>query len=147
MFNGGYSADRFSPLKQITTKNVDSLVQVGRYELPETTSFQAGPVVVKNRLYVTTATATYALDARTGKLLWIQKYNPKSFGIGTPVRGLAYADGRLYRGTPDAHVLALDAKTGKVIWDVVAAKAENGEYFTAAPLVWKGSIFLGTAGI
>jgi alcohol dehydrogenase (cytochrome c) len=146
MFNGGYSADRFSPLKQITTKNVDSLVQVGRYELPETTSFQAGPVVVKNRLYVTTATATYALDARTGKLLWIQKYNPKSFGIGTPVRGLAYADGRLYRGTPDAHVLALDAKTGKVIWDVVAAKAENGEYFTAAPLVWKGSIFLGTAG-
>jgi len=146
MFNGSYSADRFSSLKQITTENVDSLVQVGRCELPETTSFQAGPVVVNNRLYVTTATATYALDARTGKLLWTHKYTPKSFGIGTPVRGVAYADGRLFRGTPDAHLLALDAKTGKVIWDVVGANAEVGEYYTAAPIVRKGSIFLGTSG-
>lgn len=146
MFNGSYSADRFSTLKQITTKNVDSLVQVGRYELPETTSFQAGPVVVKGRLYVTTATATYAMDARTGKLFWSHKYTPKSLGIGTPVRGLAYVAGRLYRGTPDAHLLSLDAKTGKIIWDVVGANAEVGEYFTAAPIVWKGTIFLGTSG-
>lgn len=146
MFNGSYSADRYSPLKQITTKNVDSLVQVGRYELPETTSFQAGPVVVNRSLYVTTATATYAVDARTGKLLWTQKYSPKSLGIGTPVRGVAYADGKLFRGTPDAHLLALDAKTGKVIWDVVGANAEVGEYYTAAPIVWKGMIFLGSSG-
>ncbi len=146
MFNGGYSADRYSPLKQITTENVDSLVQVGRYQLPETTSFQAGPVVVNDRLFVTTATATYAIDAKKGELLWTQKYTPKSFGIGTPVRGVAYADGKLYRGTPDAHLLALDASTGNVIWDVGGANAEAGEYYTAAPIVWNENIFLGTSG-
>ena len=146
MFNGSYSADRYSPLKQITTKNVDSLTQMGRYELPETTSFQAGPVVVNHSLYVTTATGTYAVDARNGKLLWTHKYSPKSLGIGTPVRGVAYADGKLFRGTPDGHLLSLDAKTGKLIWDVVGADAEAGEYYTAAPIVWKGMIFLGSSG-
>jgi alcohol dehydrogenase (cytochrome c) len=97
-------------------------------------------------MFVTTATTTYALDARNGMLLWTQKYVPKSMGLGTPVRGLAYDNGRLYRGTPDARLLALDAKTGKVIWDVAAGDLAKGEYFTAAPLAWKGLIYIGTAG-
>jgi len=41
-FNGGYSADRYSPLQQITPQNVNSLRQVGTYQLPETTSFPGG---------------------------------------------------------------------------------------------------------
>jgi len=145
-FNGDYSANRFSTLRQITTRNVKSLRQVGRYQLPETTSFQAGPVMVGNTIYVTTATATYAMDARSGKLRWSNKYTPKSMGLGTPVRGVAYANGWLYRGTPDARLMALDAKTGKVIYNVQAASMAKGEYFTAAPIAWKGLIFLGTSG-
>ena len=104
MYNGGYTGDRFSSLKEITKENVGSLVEVARQELPETTSFQTGPVVMGNAMYVTTATATYAIHAVTGKLLWTQKYPAKSLGLGTPVRGVAYSDGRLYRGTPDAHL-------------------------------------------
>ena len=68
MYNGSYAADRFSPLQQITAANVSSLVQVGRYELPETTSFQAGPLVIGDTMFVTTATSTYAMDARRGTL-------------------------------------------------------------------------------
>ena len=146
MYNGGYAADRFSSLKQITKENVSNLVEVARQELPETTSFQTGPVVVGSTMYVTTATATYAIHAVTGKLLWTQKYPAKSLGLGTPVRGVAYSEGKLYRGTPDAHVLALDAKTGKVLWDVAAGDASKGEYFTVAPLVWEGRIYIGTSG-
>ena len=146
MYNGGYAGDRFSSLKQITKENVGNLVEVARQELPETTSFQTGPVVVGNMMYVTTATATYAINAVTGKLLWTQKYAAKSLGLGTPVRGVAYSDGRLYRGTPDAHALALDAKTGRVIWDVAAGDAAKGEYFTVAPLVWEGRLYIGTSG-
>ncbi|HEY3269492.1 MAG TPA: PQQ-binding-like beta-propeller repeat protein [Armatimonadota bacterium] len=146
MFNGGYSAERYSPLKQITTKNVKSLRKVARYQLPETTSFQAGPVVVGQTIYVTTATATYALDARTGTPRWSRKITPKSLGLGTPVRGVAYANGRLFRGTPDARVVALDAKTGKVIWNVAGASMAKGEYFTMAPLVWNGLVFIGSSG-
>ena len=55
-FNGSYSADRFSPLKEITTRNVKSLRQVASYQLPETTSFQAGPVMVgTGRAFTVTA--------------------------------------------------------------------------------------------
>jgi len=145
-FNGGYSAERFSWLGQITTQNVKTLRQVARCQLPETTSFQAGPVMVRDTLYVTTATATYALDARSGELRWSSKYQPKSMGLGTPVRGVAYSGGRLYRGTPDARLLCMDAKTGKVLWDVEGGDMSKGEYFTAVPVVWKGLVYLGTAG-
>jgi alcohol dehydrogenase (cytochrome c) len=58
MYNGNYNADRFSPLSQITRENVNSITEVGRYELPETTSFQTGPVVINGVLFVTTATGT-----------------------------------------------------------------------------------------
>jgi alcohol dehydrogenase (cytochrome c) len=62
------------------------------------------------------------------------------------VRGAAYFDGNLYRGTPDAHLLALDAKSGKVLWDVEAFDTSKGEYIAAAPIVWQGRIYLGNAG-
>lgn len=146
MYNGNYSADRFSPLKQITRDNVNSLSEVGRYQLPETTSFQSGPVVVGDAMFVTTATSTYAVNAVTGKLRWSHKYPARSLGLGTPVRGVAYSEGRLYRGTPDAHLIALDAGTGKVIWDVEAFDTAKGEYLTAVPVIWDGRLYIGNSG-
>ncbi len=145
-YNGGYDATRYSPLSHINTGNVASLVEAARFRLPETTAFQSGPVLIDGTMYVTTATSTYAIDARTAEQRWIQRYEPKSLGIGTPVRGVGYADGRLFRGTPDGHLLALDARTGNVIWDVVGADATIGEYYTAAPIVWEGRVYMANSG-
>ncbi|HEY3267656.1 MAG TPA: PQQ-binding-like beta-propeller repeat protein [Armatimonadota bacterium] len=146
MYNGDYGATRFSPLRQITTRNVVRLQRVARYKLPEITSFQSGPVVVGRTLYVTSALHTYAIDAVTGRLLWHNKYAATSMGLGTPVRGVAYASGRLFRGTPDGHLLALNARTGRVIWNVSMGDPKRGEYFTVAPIVWRGRGFIGTSG-
>ena len=145
-YNGGYDATRYSSLSRINTGNVASLTEVARFKLPETTAFQSGPVLVDGTMYVTTANNTYAFDPRTGEQRWIQRFDPKSAGIGTPVRGVGYADGRLFRGTPDGHLLALDAKTGVVIWDVVGADATIGEYYTAAPVVWEGRVYMANSG-
>lgn len=145
-YNGGYDATRYSFLSQINTSNVASLAEVARFKLPETTSFQSGPVLIDGTLHVTTATSTYAIDARTGEQRWVHHFEPKSFGIGTPVRGVGYGDGRLFRGTPDGHLLALDAKTGKVIWDVIGSDATIGEYYTAAPIVWEGRVYMANSG-
>jgi len=146
MYNGSYGADRYSPLKQITRENVALLEETGRAVLPETTSFQSGPIVVGDMLFVTTATSTYAVNATTGKLVWTQKYSPKSMGLGTPVRGAAYYEGHLYRGTPDAHLISLDVKTGNIQWDIEAFDTSKGEYIAAAPLVWRDRIYIGNAG-
>jgi glucose dehydrogenase len=112
-YNGGYDATRFSSLTRINTGNVASLAEVARFHIPETTAFQSGPVLIDGTMYVTTATNTYAIDARTGEQRWAQHFEPKSLGIGTPVRGVGYGNGRLFRGTPDGHLLALDAKTAR----------------------------------
>jgi alcohol dehydrogenase (cytochrome c) len=145
-YNGGYDATRFSPLTQIDTKNVAKLREVGRLKIPETLSFQCGPVVVGDTMYVTTVKSTYAVDARTGEQRWVRTIEPETHMIGTPVRGVAYADGRLFRGTMDGHVLALDAKTGDVVWDMPEVDYKAGEYYTAAPVVWNGMVFVGNSG-
>ena len=44
-----------------------------------------------------------------------QSSRPSPLGVQ---RGFAYLDGRLFRGTSDAHVLALDAADGHTLWDV-----------------------------
>ena len=70
-FNGEYDATRFSPLTQIDAKNVGTMVEVARFKIPETLSFQCGPVVVGDTMYITTVTSTYAIDARTGEQRWV----------------------------------------------------------------------------
>ena len=145
-YNGGYNATRFSPVTKINTANVASLTEVARFKLPETLAFQSGPVLINGTMYVTTATNTYAIDARTAQQQWSHHFDAKSMGLGTPVRGVGYADGRLFRGTPDGHVIALDANTGKVIWDVVGADATRGEYYTVAPVVWEGRVYIANSG-
>ena len=146
-YNGGYDATRFSPLTQINTENIARLKEVARFKIPETLSFQSGPVVVGDTMFVTTRENTYAIDARTGVQRWLRYHelkHPESPGrLG---RGVAYADGRVFRGLVDGHVVAIDAKTGDIIWDVVGADVDAGEFYTAAPIVWEGRVYLGNAG-
>lgn len=58
----------------------------------------------------------YALDARTGKELWVYHFP------GEAMPTAAYEDGSLYLGTGDGHVYKLDAQTGKPQWvsDIVS---------------------------
>jgi alcohol dehydrogenase (cytochrome c) len=139
-------ATRFSPLTQINTKNVAKLKEVARFKIPETLSFQCGPVVVGDTMFIATVRSTYAIAARTGKQRWVRTMNSATQMIGTPVRGVAYAGGRLFRGTMDGHILALDAKTGDVIWDVTSVDPKTGEYYTAVPAVWNGLVLIGNSG-
>jgi hypothetical protein len=52
----------------------------------------------------------------------------------------------VFRGLTDGHVLAMNASTGDVIWDVIGADSKAGEFYTAAPAVWEGRLYLGNAG-
>ena len=68
-------------------------------------------------LYFTTATDTLAVDATNCKLRWRHHYVTED-PSGTPLkvnRGLAHANGILYRGTLDSRLLAIDLVTGKTV--------------------------------
>lgn len=119
---------RYSPLKQINTRNVTKLRRAWTYHTGETgRQFESTPIVVGNRMYVSTQLSRIiALEPETGKEIW--SYDPKA-RRPREHRGVAYWPGddqippRIIFGTGDGRLIALDAKTGKKI----ASFGDNGE--------------------
>jgi len=144
-YNGDFTAIRYSSLTQITPHNVESIVRTGEYTITDTVPFQTGPVMIGKTLYFSTGFNTYAVDAITGKIIWLYKFKGKGALLDNS-RGVAYDKGKIFRSTLDGHALALDAKTGKVLWDVVAGNTALGEYCCAACQVWEGKVYVSTAG-
>ncbi|MET0361056.1 MAG: PQQ-binding-like beta-propeller repeat protein, partial [Sphingobium sp.] len=67
-----YSEQRFSPLDDISAGNVGTLGVAWTYDMREGRGVEATPLVVNGTMYVTSAwSVVYALDARTGKELWV----------------------------------------------------------------------------
>ncbi|MGC1460314.1 MAG: PQQ-binding-like beta-propeller repeat protein [Steroidobacteraceae bacterium] len=145
-YNRTLAGDRYSPLVQITTANVGQLKLRCAFTLPEVVSFQTGPLVVNGTMYFTSFEGSYAIDAATCKEKW-SRHDKSAGPPGLAVnRGFAYLDGRLYRGTADAHVIALDAADGHVLWDRVLPVAGPGISIPMAPIAAKGRIYVGNAG-
>ena len=77
---------RFSPLDQINTSNIQLLQRAWTYVLPPTpnsgiAAFEATPLMVDGVLYFTTSTSqVMAVDAETGKQLWVFDPDPKESG-------------------------------------------------------------------
>src|ERR1700733_14424102 len=53
---------RYSPLTQITTKNVSQLVKSCAYSFPDKEPSQTAPIVAAGKMYLTTAHYTVAVD-------------------------------------------------------------------------------------
>ena len=127
----GYNNQRYSPLKQINTGNVAKLVPVWAYSLNNTQSHESQPIVYQGLMYVTTHDATVAIDAVTGKQVWrtpveLPQDVFKYACCGILNRGVAIYDGKIYRTTLDAQVVALDARTGKQIWKSKVVDYQDG---------------------
>ncbi|MBR1203795.1 MULTISPECIES: methanol/ethanol family PQQ-dependent dehydrogenase [unclassified Bradyrhizobium] len=147
----GYNLQRFSTLNQINKDTVKNLVPVWNYSLNDDRSEESQPLVYQGVLYVTTHNATMAIDAKTGKQIWKTKVEypaetPRIVCCGIINRGAALYDGKLFRTTLDANVIALDAKTGKELWREKAADIKEGYSMTVAPLVADGVVITGISG-
>ena len=147
----GYNNQRYSPLKQINAKNAAKLRPVWAYSLNNPQGQESQPIVHNGVMYVTTHNTTVALDPATGKQIWKQEIELpqdvfKMACCGILNRGAAIYDGKLFRSTLDAHVVAMDAKTGKQLWKSKAADYQNGQAMTSAPLIANGVVLTGIAG-
>ncbi|WP_315756263.1 MULTISPECIES: methanol/ethanol family PQQ-dependent dehydrogenase [unclassified Bradyrhizobium] len=147
----GYNLQRFSPLTQINKDNAKNLVPVWNYSFADDRSEESQPLVYQGVLYVTTHNATMAVDAKTGKQIWKSKIDypaetPRVVCCGIINRGAALYDGKVFRTTLDANVIALDAKTGKELWRQKAADIKEGYSMTVAPLVADGVVLTGISG-
>lgn len=145
-YNRDYQGRRWSNLDQIDRRNVGRLAPVCLFQPAEGGSFETSPIVDGDRLYLTTAHNTYAVDATNCRKLWEHVYVPPG-AEGLPVnRGVALYRGKVLRGTPDGHVIALDAATGALLWDVWVANSAHGYNINGAPAVFGGKVFVGQGG-
>jgi len=148
-----YKEQRFSPLEQIDRSNVSSLGLAWHFDADYTRGIEATPIVVDGIMYVTGSwSVVYALDAKTGKLLWkFDPQVPKSVGASTCCdvvnRGVAVYEGKVIFGALDTRLFALDAKTGAKLWETLTADRTKGDYtMTGAPRVANGRVFIGNGG-
>jgi alcohol dehydrogenase (cytochrome c) len=147
----GYNNQRYSPLRAINKGNVGKLAPLWNYSLNNPQGQESQPIVYQGVMYVTTHTSTVAVDALTGRQVWKHEleYAADVFKMaccGLLNRGAALYNGKIYRTTLDAHVLALDAKTGKQLWKTKVIDYKLGHAMTGAPLVANGVLMTGIAG-
>src|SRR5688572_13765062 len=147
----GYNHNRYSPLDQVNKGNVKRLVPVWNVSLDNELGEQAQPLVYDGVMYVSNARWTYAIDAVTGKMIWrtAVKFDPDTPRVvccGNSNKGVALYDGKVFRTTLDAHVIALDQKTGKELWKQKVAEWKEGYSLTVAPLVANGVVITGCSG-
>jgi alcohol dehydrogenase (cytochrome c) len=145
-YNNTYDGQRYSPLTAINRKNVAQIKQACEVALGDDGAFQSGLVVVGNSLFAATAHTVIAVDATNCTVQWRYVYTPEEDEVYSVNRGVAYADGRLFRGTGDGRIVAIDAKTGKEVWRVKAGDPKLGEFFSQAPVAWNGMVLTGAAG-
>jgi quinohemoprotein ethanol dehydrogenase len=148
-----YREQRFSPLKQIDRDSVGKLGLAWYFDADYTRGIEATPIVVDGIMYVTGSwSVVYALDAKTGQLLWkFDPQVPKAVGASTCCdvvnRGVAVYEGKVIFGALDTRLFALDAKTGAKIWETLTADRSQGDYtVTGAPRVANGRVFIGNGG-
>lgn len=147
----GYDQKRYSPLRQINASNVKRLVPVWNATLSNLLGEQAQPLVYNDVMYVTNAAWTFAIDVATGKQIWrtavgYDADTPRVVCCGVSNKGPAIYNGKLYRTTLDAHVVALDMKTGKQVWKEKFAEWKEGYSSIAAPLIANGVLITGMSG-
>ena len=144
-YHGDYSGRRHSSLTQINAQNVPQLGLAWAFQTAQLAPFKCSPLLVNGIIYVTVPDNIWAVDARSGHLIWRYTYPPnKGSHIGH--RGVGMYKDWLFFMTPDSHLVSLNAKDGKVRWDVVVADYKKGYWTTLAPLIVGNHVLVGVSG-
>ncbi|GKQ53188.1 pyrroloquinoline quinone-dependent dehydrogenase [Bradyrhizobium sp. Ce-3] len=169
-WGGDRGGQRFSPLTQITSDNVGTLVRGWEFrtgdldtrppDVMKRTKFEVTPLFVEDSLiFCTPFNEVIALDPGTGAQKW--RFDPRISMRHRPAnrfvcRGVAHwtddraADGaacksRIFAGTNDTRLIALDARTGKPCADF----GDHGEIKIDAgmKLEWPGEFQITSAPV
>ena len=149
---GSYAQQQFSPLREITDKNVGNTgLRLGN-GVQEPMGLVAEPMVVDGIIYLSAPRSiVYAIDAATGKVIWT--FDPKvrlDFGVESSSsaranRGVAVWAGKCMSGPAMAvssrSTLQRVDRSGRAR---CAIRSQSG--VTGAPRVARGKVFIGYSG-
>src|SRR5262245_54500222 len=150
-YHGHLSGNRFSPLDQVNTANVQNLVPKWMFTVRGAPrELQVTPLVAGGVIYVTSVNEAFAIDAQSGREIWHYS-RPRTPGLAGDAasginRGVALFGDRGFMVTANAHLIALNRRTGALIWDVEMADARENYGATSAPLVVNDLVVSGVSG-
>lgn len=159
MYNGDYTARRFSTLKDINDSNVQDLSLEWTAQITGGTPTASiggrgagvarvggSPLMVNGILYMTANDNAWAVDARNGRTLW--HYYRESTGDEprTANKGFGMYGNWLYFITRDNFLVSLDATTGKQRWILPVSDPKQFYFSTMAPVAIGNHIIVGTGG-
>jgi alcohol dehydrogenase (cytochrome c) len=149
MIRRSYNGWGYSPLAQISARNVKLLAPAWVFSTGVNNGHEATPLVNNGVMFVATpGNQVIALDAATGALLWrYRRQIPEGTLMLHPTsRGVALFGDKVFFAAGDAVLVALDARTGKEVWTTKVADNKSGYYMTLAPLVADGKVMIGASG-
>ncbi|HLV87634.1 MAG TPA: PQQ-dependent dehydrogenase, methanol/ethanol family [Candidatus Sulfotelmatobacter sp.] len=149
-YNGDYTGRRYSSLTGLDTQNISRLRPEWVFHVRNSDALEVTPVVYEGIMFVTSANDAFALDARSGRVIW---HYARSITEGLiddasqhHNRGVGLWHSRVYMETDNAHLLCLDARSGHLLWDVPYTDGSPNYGATSAPLVVKDKVIVGTSG-
>src|SRR3984893_210687 len=149
-YNGDDSGRRYSSLSEINKNNLAQLRAAWVFHAHNSSRLEVTPVVAYGMMFVTASNDAFALDSRSGRVVWHHS-RPNAEGLIDDAsrhitRGVGLWRNRLYMETDNAHLLCLDARSGNLIWDVAYADWNKNYGATSAPLIVKDKVLVGTSG-
>jgi quinohemoprotein ethanol dehydrogenase len=149
---GGYDEQRFSPLIQVSDKNIGNLGLAWFADIDTARGQEATPLMHAGTLYVSTAwSKVKAYDAKTGVLKW--SYDPEvpretliRVCCDAVNRGVALYGDKVYVGALDGRLIAIDSETGREVWSKMTVPDQQSYAITGAPRIARGKVLIGSAG-
>lgn len=142
----------YSPLTKINKGNVTQLgFAWSSAPIDLSRGFQSTPIVVDGHMFASGNRGdVYAVDARTGRILWTFKsrIDPNVVSCcGGANRGVAVWRGKVYVASLDAQLYALDAADGHIIWKADTVIDHRRSYSSSgAPYIAGKYVVIGQSG-
>jgi acido-empty-quinoprotein group A len=152
-YNGDYSGRRFSNLTQINQSNVNLLKIEWAYRISGVApqrgvgapTVKSTPLMVNGVLYFTIPDHVFAVNARTGELVWQFDFEDRG-GHLIGQRGVGMYGNWLYFLTPDGWFISLNAKDGKERWRHKVADEKLQYFTTMSTMIVKNHVLVGVGG-
>ena len=130
--HAGFSSGPVPPLRRLWSLHLDG-------------GLLTYPLIADRRVFISSTTSVIALDAASGRTLWVRRFSPENVGWS----GIAYDRGVIFAtyiaSTSDspAGVFAFDAQSGRQIW---SAPFLTSLSFAYPPVASNGILYYSGAG-
>jgi alcohol dehydrogenase (cytochrome c) len=132
-----------SPPQIIGGEAAEAVVTGGLFSSAGPLSIRGAILEVNGILYAAAPDNAWAIDARTGTVLWHYYWKSKG-GTHTSNRGMGIYGDWLYFETADDYLVSLDARTGKERWHKEIASFPEQYFSEAAPIIIGDHVLVGS---